>query len=204
MTKKILTFVVLLAVVSGCSRTVRYKVSPSLEAVRPYSVAVLPVDWSGTHPDEVAAISRLFRTMASERLTALNYRSVAIEETDAFYSARGAAALEKKTPAELAAMLGVDAVLFIHVTAWDEKRVVKYASLKMKATVELYSVLGERLWEATFATTESDVMLDTGPMELAVIKAYEPRIQRFIDAVFSTLPAAVVPEARPSYFEWLP
>jgi hypothetical protein len=42
-------------------------------------------------------------------------------------------------------------------------------------------------------------------MELAVQKIYEPRIQRFVDAVFTTLPPGEAKAGqRKTYFQWLP
>ena len=51
----------------------------------------------------------------------------------------------------------------------------------------------------------ADLGLDSRPMELAVHQAFEPRIQRFVDAVFSTLPPREAEESqRKTYFQWLP
>ena len=66
---------------------------------------------------------------------------------------------------------------------------------------------GERVWRAEFDTGDSDMGLERELLELGVIKAYEPAIQRVIDAVFSTIPEnKVSARGKPerAYYDWLP
>lgn len=195
----------MLTALSACSHNVKFELSKSYQEAKPYVIAVAPVVWDN-EPDlsdkNVENAASLFRTMTFERLRRMDYGLIRLEDVDKAHSALGGA--ETAKPADIAKALNADAVLFIRVTSWDTSLFVTYSALKVKARFELYGKDGKELWHATYKTKESDLRLDTKPAELAVIKAYEPRVQRFIDAVFSTLPPGEPPSDRRTFFEWLP
>ncbi|HLC17643.1 MAG TPA: hypothetical protein VJM57_01330 [Thermodesulfobacteriota bacterium] len=211
--KKLLTLLLIVTVVgfNGCAPPVRYSVTEWFHQLKPETVAVLPVKWGtewaggaegGGSGD--AEVARLFRTMSAERLTSMNYRTVSMEEVDRRYPETGREGFKKMAPADVAQALGVDAVLYISITEWDPSLLATYASLEMGATFELYGRNSSKLWRAEYESKESDIRLDRESMELAVLKAYEPRIERFVRAVFSTLPPAEQRTHKKRFFEWLP
>ncbi len=204
MIRRYLILTALLAVMYGCANPVKSTLSPRYNDSRPYTIAIAPVAWEGQSDGEDKEIARLFRTMTGEKLNAMNYRVVAPEDPEIKKpdsQAKDVAGLSR----QLAADLDSDAVLYIHITGWDKDRMVTYAALAVKARFEIYSSGGEPLWRAEYSTKESDLRLDKKPLEMAVIKIYEPRVQRFVDAVFSTLPQGGVPKrAQKTFFQWLP
>jgi len=189
---------------AGCGPAVRHTVAPEYAQIAPRRVVVLPVIWEDRAAAEAEKISLLFRQMSSERLGLLNYSAVPLAEVDSF-SGGDPDWFSGKTVDEIAAPFKADSVLFIRVTGWDKDDLLPYTALKISAKFELASALGKTLWKAEYSTSEADLGLDSRTMELAVQKAYEPRVQRFVDAVFSTMPAGEArKEPRKSYFDWLP
>lgn len=209
-TKRLLTVLFFAFVIvwsGGCGTPVKYDVSPVLKARTPRKVAVLPVIWHDAIQPESKDISRLFKVMTAERLTAMGYEVMPLDQTDTEVKALGAHWFKEKTASDIARMLKADAVIYINVTLWDLDRLLAYAGLKVEADYEMDSFDGEKLWAAKYATKESDLSLDKGQIELAVFKTYEPRVRRFVDAVLSTLPkpeAVPVRKEKEDYFKWLP
>lgn len=198
------TVVLLLAVIvlAGCAGKVRYDLNTDFESAAPRTVAVLPVDWQTSGGEDQARVGRLFREMSVEKLREMNYSVVPVDKVDKGYAPL---ADGDKTPGHAATALGTDAVLSISVTDWDESTFFSYASLKLGTRFELYSANGARLWSADYSTKESDATLfDSESVELGVIKAFEPRIQRVVDAVFSSLPRVEAEHREKRYFDWLP
>lgn len=192
---RLYTVVFILIMLSGCS-TVDSSLSEKFADVKPYTIALMPIDWSGAgEPKAIGKdVSRLFKSMAIEALRSKRY-NVSTDEPD------GAAV---KKPADVAKAAGADAALVIRMNEWDASEVLSYASLKIGATIEMHSKDDELLWRVEYATSESDAGLDASAVEAGVIKTYEPRIQRFVDAAFSTLPQAALPDKRGRFFDWLP
>ena len=193
---RLYTVVFSLLMLSGCS-AVDYSVSEKFADVKPYTIVVMPIDWTGAGEPKAAGkdVTRLFKSMAIEALKSKRY-NVSTDET-----LPGAAV---KKPAEAAKAAGADAALVIRMNEWDASEVLSYASLNIRATIEMHSKDGELLWRVEYATSESDAGLDASTVEAGVIKTYEPRVQRFVDAAFSTLPQAALPDKRGRFFEWLP
>jgi hypothetical protein len=197
----IITLLLSLAL-SGCTPAVRHTVSNSFRLSNPYTIAILPVDWP-MGPDDPAIgqgddVGRLLRIMTFEKLEVMNYKPLALEEVD-----------EKLPPAapkpvEIADLTGADAVLYTSIIEWKGDIVVRYAYLKVAARFELYSRDGKLLWRAEHEAKESDIRLEKKTLEMAVLKAYEPSVQRFIDVVFSTLPIGTARAEEKTFFEWLP
>jgi hypothetical protein len=188
------------AAVFGCSNIPIYTISENYSSLAPNTVVVLPV-WGDV---EDANVRRLFRTMALARLNSLNYSVLALEEVDEKYLKLGSGRFKDMNPGEVSRFFGADAVLYTRITKWEEKLLVTYASLEIGAGFELYSADGTMLWKAHYSTSEYDIKFDKSSMELAVIMVYEPRIQRVVDAVFSTLPSGLKPKEEKRFFDWLP
>lgn len=197
------SFFIVLAL-AGCSNAVKYTVSEQYGRTRPYTIAVMPVIREDAAEEGGAEVSRLFRTMSAERLKNMNYGVATLEDVDGKVLKQGANRSALKTPRETAAELGADAVLYIYITDWDTRLFVTYASLRFKARFELYSKDGAKLWQASHGWGDADLRLDRNSLELAVIKAYEPQVQRFVDLVFATLPPGEPPKDNERYFDWLP
>lgn len=213
MTKKVFTAAFLMLALTnfyGCANPVRYTVSERYNQMRPYTVAVPPAVWDSPRGNSDYDIARLFTEMSVERLRTMNYNPVPLEGssrlsvTIATGTGKKGADEAKRTPKEIASEANTDAVLIIRITGWESRKLITYYSLDAAATFELYSRHGELLWQARYRTNESDMRLDTRSVELAVIKAYEPRIQRLVDSVFSTLPQGTAPARERTYYQWLP
>lgn len=192
---------------SGCGGAAKYTLAPDYKDKMPNTIAVMPV--SGDIGDKDAQY--LFRTMAYEKLTQMGYSPIPLETVDdkLLRSGMKRGEFHNKTPKELASMLGSDSVLYVAVTDWDATVFLGYASMAIGAKFELYDgATGKRFWESEFETKDSDVSLEKNVVELAVVKAYEPAIQRVIDVIFSTIPAIdkITSKTNPSkgYYDWLP
>lgn len=197
-------FMLLILFTAGCGNTVETAISEDYRRLNPYRVAVLPVIWEEKAADEAASVSYLARVMATEKLKAMNYSVVPLETVDEGFLKEGKAAFFKRPPSEIASMTGADALLYTRIIEWDKSSFAAYASLDIEASFELRSKDGVELWRANYATGDRDLRLDTESMELAVHKAYEARLQRFIDIVFKTLPMAEDPAGPRQFFQWLP
>ncbi len=201
MTKKISLLFLLAMLLAGCGHAVRHTVTPEYYRARPRTVAVLPVVWEeGATEARSAGIDRVFNGMVAEKVRSLGYTVIAVDEKDE----RVMGADGKGAP-EVAKALGAQAVMYSRITGWDADTLVTYASLSLNARFELYYANGEKLWEAEFEKKESDLRLDRKPLKLAIIETYEPKVQRFIDIVFSTLPRNETPRGpEKRFFDWLP
>lgn len=201
--KKTLLSIALFLFLTGCGPAIKHTVSPEYAQISPKRVVVLPVVWEQQAAPEADKISLLFRKMSSERLGLLNYSAVPLDEVDK--AGAGPDWFIGKPVHEIAALLKADSVLFIRIQDWDHDSFTPYKALNIAAAFELHSAVGKPLWKAEYSTSEADLGLDSRPMELAVHQAFEPRIQRFVDAVFSTLPAGEADTSqRKTYFQWLP
>lgn len=203
MMKKIIPVMLLVTLLAGCGSAVRHTTSDRFSQIGPYTVAVLPVSWDAPGPDD-KDVRYLMRTMTLEKLRSMDYRVIAPEEIDDKFLKLGSAAFKGKSPKELAPLFNADSILYIRVVQWETDRFVTYAALKVKVVFELYSVDGTRLWNAESSVKDADLRLDSKSMEYAIIKVYEPKVQRFVDMVFSTLPKAEPPRETKTYFQWLP
>lgn len=203
--KKIIALAVVLISSAGCGNAVKHSISRDYAQVGPQRAVILPLIWESGADADANEISYLFRKMSADKLRSLNYRTVPLEEIDKLAQENGKDWFEGKAPHEIAGLLKADSVLYIRVKEWDKDTFLTYASLGISAGFELYSANGLKLWNADYSTRESDLSLDKKTMELALHKAYEPRIQRFVDAVFTTIPAGTAEEtSRKTYFQWLP
>lgn len=191
---------------SGCSSAIKHTLTPDYNEKMPNRVAVLPAE--GNHENRDAQY--LFRTMAYDKLIQKGYSPVSLEAIDEKLIRSGIRRDEfrSKTPKELAAIFGTEAILYITITKWDNTLFLGYASQKIEAEFALYhGDEGERLWKAEFNTKDSGMGLERDVIEFGVIKTYEPVIQRIVDAVFSTMPdnkIIATGSSRKTYYDWLP
>lgn len=200
--KKTVVSIFFALLLTGCGAAVKHTVSGEYAQMSPKKIAVMPLIWEDRAASGAEEISLLFRKMAAEKLGHLNYSTVPLEEVN---KAGEPGWFSGMAPHEVAGRLNADSVLYIRVTDWDDESLVTYKALKIAAVFELHSAYGKLLWTAEFATSEADLGFDRQPMELAVHKAFEPRVQRFVDAVFTTLPPGESREGqRKTYFQWLP
>ncbi|MEE8575497.1 MAG: hypothetical protein V3T30_08805 [Thermodesulfobacteriota bacterium] len=116
----------------------------------------------------------------------------------------GSKRVAQMAPEKACALFKTDAVLYSSLTEWDVDRFVNYASLKVGAKFSLYAKDGTKLWSADYVTTERDARFDKTQMELAIIKAFEPRVQRIVDAIFYTLPPVKIKNEKKRFYNWLP
>lgn len=202
--KKTIASIALLLFLAGCGPAIKHTLSPEYAQISPQKVVVLPVVWKKKGVKETEEISLLFRKMSAEKLSLLNYSPVPLEDVDRA-GAGGPDWFANKPAHEIAALFNADSVLYVRVTDWDTDDFTPYKSLKIAASFELASALGKSLWKAEFSSKEADIGLDSRSMELAVHRAFEPRVQRFVDAVFTTLPPREAQDKqRKNYFQWLP
>ena len=185
----------------GCTPVVKKTVSDRFAIFNPYTVAILPVKFTETKAG--GDVNALLRKMISDKLKRMKYGPLESAEVDERLPAPGADTAGRD-PLETARLMGSDAVLYTTITEWKSDIVVRYAYLKVSAVFELYSKDGTLLWKATHGIKESDIRLEKMALELAVIKAYEPIMQRFINIVFSTLPTSAARPEEKTFFKWLP
>ncbi len=202
----LLSVLVVLAL-QGCASKVDYDLTREFSVVPLRDVAIARVAWpqgrwESDEADAARAIGGIFREMTEERLKHLNYAVVPSGVVDKRIDSAGMDA-RVASPADVVRAAGADAVLFITVDRWDVDTVLTYKSLEIEATYELYSGTGTLLWRAYYSTSEADLGLDEERVRLTVVDIYEPRVQRFVDAVMATLPRNTVEAPPKRYFDWL-
>ncbi len=193
MTKKLGAFFIFL-MLYGCAGPVRHALTPDFAEKGPRTIVILPVQWEDKKTAEDSYATGLLRLMAAEKLKAMGYSPVDMKADD------------EESPQN------ADAAVNIKIMKWDRDAVTGYASLRVKASFSLASGKDKTLWSAVYDETDFDLKLDRESNELAVIKAFEPRLQRIIDAVFSTLPKAATNAegsktdgaGTKKYYDWLP
>jgi hypothetical protein len=206
MKKKIAILSLLIFLCAGCAKKVAYNISEEFIRSRPNSVVVMPVVMRVAPGEGEREVLKLVRSTVSEKLKEKYYSSVSIDEVNRELAQRGLLKGEKlPAPQLVAPVFKSDAVLYTHITKWNEDKVASYAALKIGAEFLLYSPNGDLLWKGSYTTKESDFRLDSAETtELGVLKAYEPRVQRIVDAVFMTLPPAVRKTKKQNFYKWLP
>ena len=212
--KKGIVILLFAILVAGCARPVRYKVSQEFFNTLPGTLAILPVEGEVEGGGvEDAKVKELFRNAALKKLKAMNYNVLPVEQTDEAYAKyKGSGPHEKgeKRAKEVSAfteLIHADSVLYIDITEWEEDFFLTYAALKLKAEFTLYSKAGAVLWHAKYSTKESEMRFDRELLKMGVIRAYEPRIEKLVDTVLSTLPPHPLEkkeEEKPKrFFDWL-
>lgn len=188
MKKIVIALILFLTAAYGCSPSVKKTISPGFSEAQPSIVAVMPVIWDSSGAKEDAEIAALFRKLTAGKLKSLNYAALPLEDVDS-----------KGTDSN------ADAFLYIRIKAWDRDSFAGYVSLRVDASYEMYSKDGVRLWSAEYSTKESDLNLDERSREYGVFGTYEPRIERLVEALLSTLPPGEPAKtAEKKFFQWLP
>ncbi len=205
MIKKKIILLSLLFLCVGCAKTVSYNISEKFIRNRPGSIILMPVIMMSGPKERETEILKLVRSTVQDKLKDKKYSTVPIDKIDSALTARGLLKSEKlPAPQLVVSIFKSDAVLYSRIIEWNEDKVASYAALKITAEFLLYSINGDLLWEGSYTTKESDFRLDSGATELGVLKAYEPRIQRIVDAVFLTLPQAKKSTKKQDFYRWLP
>lgn len=216
----------LLLTATGCANKAAYNISPSYYPLKPRSIAVMPVEWppgvmklgwedkgEGALKGHSEKISETFELIINRRLRSQGYSTLPVERSSVSFSGYSAPPpLESHIEASpirsaeakvLASSLGVDGIMFTTMADWDESTIYTYASFKVSALFELYSKEGTRLWRSSYKLSRRELNLDIEPAEYAVIKIFEPKLQRFVDSVFITLPEGDGEVKKREHFNWL-
>lgn len=176
--------------VTGCFGNLSYKLYDQFEDMSPNVIYVAPIQWDyKKDSDSKDEALELLDYLVREKLKSLGYK---VSDSDE----------------------GVDAELYMTVTHWKESLFPTYGALKIGFFFEMVSgynsgdeddyEAGSTIWKAKFTSKDFDMRWDTTQMEMGIIKAFEPRIQRAVDTTFTTLPEAKFSEVEKKYFDWLP
>lgn len=207
--KRFIAVLIILFGISACGQAIPHKIAKDYKNKIPVLIAVLPVVGEKAGSD----VRHLFRTMTQEKLSQMNYSLLPIDAIDEKLMSANIGKKEffAKPPAEIGRLLDADAVVYVAITDYDRDFWLAYSSLGIEARFDMYiSATGERIWTAKYKQKASEFGLDKEALKVQTTKAYEPIIQRIVDAAFSTLPAhpekkniIKQEEDRKRYFEWL-
>lgn len=190
---------VLLLILSGCANRPDYKLSKEYKAIEPRTIVIMPT--SGAKADIEAR--DLFRAAVLKKLAIKNYYVTPLTQIDNRFKRLGAEQTALLTPEEVCSLFKADAVLYPEITTWNKNLLLTYGSLRVGARFKLYAKNGSLLWKGSFKTREFDIRFDRDQVKLAIVKAYEPRIQRIVEAVFLTLPSRDFKQHEKEFFRWL-
>ena len=165
---------------------------PDYQSRIPLSIAVLPVQNETVDMDAPKA----FRPKIFDAIIDKGYLSpptTGIDHILAQKDIKEAGQLGALTPQEIGICLDVDALLFSTVTSWSTKYLVVYSSINVGARFQLIDAkTGEQLWESKREVSEKRFGADEEQMmrnlTFAVLKRYEPYIDKVINSTLSTLP----------------
>ncbi|MCX7816436.1 MAG: DUF799 family lipoprotein [Syntrophales bacterium] len=138
-----------------------YKVYPYMEKHMPKTVAVLPfVDVSQSQQGATAVRKGFYNHFSS-----LPFKDMELKQVDNLLEKAGLTdpiEINKKTPQELGAILGVDAVIYGEISNFDKLFAVMYSQVAVGAKIKMYDTKsGELLW-----TGEHTVRLHEGGISL--------------------------------------
>lgn len=181
----IISLCAVLFFITGCFGNLSYKLYDQFEDISPNVIHVAPIEWNykkdSDSKDEALILLDL---LVREKLKSLGYVvSDSVEGAEVEFNTK--------------------------ITKWKESLFLSYGALKISFAFEMTS-LGDGspkdrlIWKAKFTSKDSDMRLDRDQMEMGIIKAFEPRIQRAVDTSFTTLPEAIFKVAEKKYFDWLP
>ncbi len=171
---------------TGCFGNLDYKLYDEYKLVSPKTVYLAPIEWTAPDSKSKDIATEFLSSLIKEKLEKLGYTT-----TDS--------------------MDGADVYLHTTVTHWKEKLFPTYGALKIGFIFQMTSAkeLPESaktpvLWKAEFKSKDFDIRLDTEQMEMGIIKAFEPRLERAVDTSFSTLPEVKFIKEEKKFFDWLP
>lgn len=183
-------FILLLALMvftTGCFGKVSYKLYDEYSDLSPKVIYIAPVKWmaGGDSVSRDSAV-KFLESLIAEQVKLFGYTIVDSKD-------------------------GADAYLETSVTHWKEKLFPTYGALKIGFSFKMISTTeidGSKnspvIWKAKFKSKDFDMKFDTKQMEMGIIKAFEPRLERAVDTSFSTLPEAKFSKVEETFFDWLP
>ena len=185
-------FLILSSLSLGCGPRVFHTVAPDYVERMPSSIAVLPVKNETVDLDA----PEVFRLKLFNKILSKGYRSPPVEEIDSKLERQDikeAGQLDSMLPEEIGEYMNVDAVLYTTVTEWSTLYLVLYASIKVGARFEVIDTnTGEQLWESEHTVTQRKLAFDDDSVKetltFALLKQYEPFVEKVVDIAFSTLP----------------
>ncbi len=180
------------ALVAGCAGGPHAAPVPEFGAIRPNSIAVMPVmnetvDMKA--PDVV-------RPIVYNKVIDWGYESPPssmIDEILAKHNIREAGEVNQFTAKELGEMFSVDAILYTTITDWSTTWLAVYASQTVGLRLELKSTKDNQvLWENKYTYTERAIAGNEKQMVgLAVgaaISPYQPLVHKVVNRIFRKLP----------------
>ena len=187
-----LYLLVVVFLLSGCLPKTPHTLVPDYQSRTPLSIAVLPVQNETVDLDAPKA----FRPKILNAIQNKGYLSpptTGIDHTLAQKDIKEAGQLGALTPQEIGTCLNVDALLYSTVTTWNTKYLVVYSSINVGARFQLIDAkTGQQLWESKREVSEKRFGADEeqmkGNLAFALLKRYEPYIDKVINSTLSTLP----------------
>lgn len=175
-----------LGFLTGCFGNLDYKLHDEYKVLSPKIIYQAPIEWTASASKSKEAAVGFLNFLIKEKLENLGY--TVIDSMD-----------------------GADAYLHTTVTHWKEKLFPTYGALKIGFNFQMTSAVDlpepaktSVIWNAEFKSKDFDIRLDTEQMEMGIIKAFEPRLERAVDTSFSTLPEVKFIKEEKKFFDWLP
>lgn len=176
---------------AACSRDVKCSLSPDFEKRGIVRIAIMPVE--NRSGDEDAA--RLLRAEIFEKLYFKGYPRIPFEVIDG--GLEGAAVTggesggEPLSPAEVARLLNVDAVMYCTLEEWSTSPLLVhvYAPTAVAVTFELKSgTSGETLWCTRHRVVEQNYYITEDGLKMQSCESYGEAVREIVAAALSTLP----------------
>ncbi len=199
--RKLPLLALLIILAGGCAGMVEHRLSKEFSLSQPQSVAILPVHGEG--PERA---KKILREITTRTVREKNYKVKPLDETDRILKTLNPE--EKIKAQEVAGLLGVDSILLVNITEWDESLVTPYGALNIDVNFILYGTDGTILWSAESREKQSSLKLDRELLRMSVIETYEPMLERLTEATLLTLPSRRLDERpekkkKKSFFDWL-
>ncbi len=179
-------------ITAGCSIGLHATVVPDYKAIRPNSIAVLPVANDTVDmkaPDVV-------RPIVYQKVIEWGYESPTpqlISQILSKHKIRYAGEVNQFTPKQLGEMFNVDAILYTTITDWSTTWLAVYASQTVGLKLKLRSAKDNRiLWEGQYTYTKRAIATNNRQMiDVAIgaaLSPYQPLVRRAVNRVFKKLP----------------
>lgn len=176
---------------TGCGREVRCTLSPDFGEKGIARIAIMPV--VNRSDDQDAA--RLLRAEIFEKLYFKGYPKIPLEVIDGRLGdaedAGGKSESEPISPAIVAGLLDVDAVMYCTVEEWSTSPslVHVYAPTAVAVTFELKSAeSGEMLWCTRHRVVERNYDITESGLTMQSYESYGEAVREIVAAALSTLP----------------
>lgn len=187
-------------VLTSCGGTISHKLSNEYPPKDLTTVTVLPISGFAD-----PAAKEVFRSMIRTALSDKNFVVLLDSAAEEVYLRLGKVKFYSLDPKDMALAIGADMVMFCKVYKMEVTDTAGYKALDISAGYKLFDNKGELLWESDHEIGDSGFGFDPELNELAVIEAYEPKVQRLVDASFTTLPSLPhnISESG-GHYGWLP